>query len=98
MNASKRIRSLGGAGILTPGDLPALTEAAKRLEVLMLDGVWHSATEIIEMSGQREGLRRMRELRTRYTIHRKRQESLRRDFWYRLEKLPSVGQQARLFA
>jgi hypothetical protein len=77
------ITRLGGAGILIPDDMPPLNVAVTRVLSMMRDGAWHSATEIIEQSGQREGLRRMRELRRWYQIDRARLGQTR-DFWYRL--------------
>lgn len=44
-------------------DRKAFNEAQRRVWRLMCDKHWHSATEIIAASGQREGLRRLRELR-----------------------------------
>lgn len=83
----EEIRSLGGRGILKPADLPALTAAERRIFDLMLDHRWHTANEIIGVSGQREGLRRMRQLRRRgWEIERRRNTRAKwaRDFEYRL--------------
>lgn len=89
-----KIKSLGGAGILTTADLPDLSAAAARVEKLMKDGRWHTATEIIRAAGQREGLRRMRELRKRYVIDRQREISSR-EFTYRIARtVPKPGQQS----
>ena len=86
----ERIRSLGGEGILTEADLPRLSAAAERVLRLMLDRRWHYAETIIKVARQREGLRRMRELRARgYTIVRERQGN---DFCYRLIDLDAKPQ------
>lgn len=90
-----RIKALGGIYILDDSDLPSLSAAALRVEKLMLDGEWHSATEILQTAGQREGLRRLRELRTRFQIDRER-STVGREFYYRLVK-PADGAQGRLF-
>jgi hypothetical protein len=51
---------------------------------LMRDGAWHDAQAIIEASGQREGMRRMRELRTiGYAIEERRVNGSR-EWHYRL--------------
>lgn len=83
------IARLGGEGILEHGDLHALTEASRAIERMMLDGYWHTATEIVNISGQREGLRRMRELRRSYIVERRRGDGTThssREFEYRLRR------------
>ena len=57
------IRRLGGIGILTPEDLPALDSQRGRVLALMADGKWHRSLAILDAAGGTEGLRRMRELR-----------------------------------
>lgn len=42
--------------------------AEKRIYKLMQDGRWYRAQTIIERSGQREGLRRMRNLRAKSNV------------------------------
>ena len=81
---ARQIARLGGEGVLEPSDLPALTEAARNVERLMRDGFWHTATEIINIAGQREGLRRMRELRRDWVVERRRANREGREFEYRL--------------
>jgi hypothetical protein len=93
-----RIKKLGGEGILTREDIEDMDVQRNRVLYLMLDGLWHSADQIINYSRGREGLRRMRELRE---IPGARIERIRspihiggkRDFMYRLviEK-PTVTQ------
>ena len=95
MNVARKIKSLGGVGILRPTDIPSLSEAARRVEALMLDGGWHKATEILAVAGQREGLRRLRELRPRYDVARMPNDSGGRDFLYRLGPLPSSAPTAK---
>jgi hypothetical protein len=82
---SDRIDALGGRGVLTAEDLESLSEAARRVETLMRDGRWHRAGEIIAVARQREGLRRLRELRAnpRYGVEKRRLPGVR-DFEYRL--------------
>lgn len=75
--------ALGGLETLTATDLVALHEGTIGVYRLMRDGAWHSATAIIAASGQREGLRRMRELRRRYRIE-KRRVGASREWEYRL--------------
>lgn len=89
-------RSLGGAGILTDGDLIEFSTAARAIERLMRDGRWHTATEIIAKSGQREGLRRMRELRRKYHVERRASAPKSREWLYRLD-LPVRPEQPSLF-
>jgi len=48
---------------MTPHDFSGLQSACRRVYDLMRDGEWHTATEVIDASGQREGIRRMRDLR-----------------------------------
>jgi len=86
-----KIRKLGGEGILTRSDLTYMQSQRARVLWLMLDGFWHSATEIITWSRGREGLRRMRELREipHITIERQRMNQTR-DFMYRLVYAPGI--------
>lgn len=86
MTPNRDIARLGGKGILTEEDIPSLTQAQDRIVRRMSDELWHSATEIIGVSGQREGLRRLRDLRSKgYTIERQRRRDSR-EFYYRLTK------------
>lgn len=80
------IRSLGGEQVLTPSDVASLGSATQRVYELMCDGNWHTSSAIIEASGQREGLRRMRELRKHFTIDRRRCCGPEREFEYRLSE------------
>lgn len=52
-----------GFDYMTVKDWKDLQRACKKVFELMKDGQWHHASTIIKASGQREGLRRMRELR-----------------------------------
>lgn len=45
-----------------------MSTGAKRVLELMGDGKWHTPEEIIAASRQREGLRRMRDLRQWYNV------------------------------
>jgi hypothetical protein len=83
-----RLEAIGANGILAEEDIELLNAATVKILKLMRDGAWHSAEEIIQVSGQREGLRRMRTLRRWYGIDRKR-SGLTRTFYYRLKYQPS---------
>ena len=88
-----RIKRLGGAGILKESDVPGLDAANFRVGKLMADGGWYDDTRIIEVSGQREGLRRMRELRREgFSVERRRIPNTRQ-FQYRLvlDDKPQTG-------
>lgn len=69
---------------LTASDLRDFTESRKRIYNLMIDGQWHSASEIIEVSRQREGLRRLRELRNWFDIDKKNAGD--RNYFYKLKE------------
>lgn len=84
MNTNREIARLGGQGILTEQDLPSLSKAQQAIMSLMGDGNWHPASRIIEICGQREGLRRLRDLRSKgYTVERRRSGESR-DFEYQI--------------
>jgi hypothetical protein len=89
----EHVKRLGGRGILKRYDIKDLKAQRNRVLWLMLDGLWHTATEIINFSQGREGLRRMRELREipHVTIHRRR-AAKKREFMYRLEYTPPQGE------
>jgi threonyl-tRNA synthetase len=79
--------SIGAKPELTPDALAGLSKATARVYELLKDGHWHSATSIIEASGIREGLRRVRELRQRgMKVDCRLQEGSKREFEYRLLK------------
>lgn len=87
---SDRMKTLGGAGVLTEKDLRDLGAACIRVYLLMRDGAWHSADTIRAAAGKNglpasEGLRRMRELRKFFNIERRRIHDSRL-FEYRLTK------------
>jgi hypothetical protein len=70
--------------------LTGLTQATRAVHSLLSDGEWHSATAIIEASGIREGLRRMRELRqVGFKIERAVQDGALREFKYRITGTPA---------
>lgn len=48
---------------MTPHDFSGLQAACRRVYDLMRDGEWHTAQAIIDAAKQREGLKRMRDLR-----------------------------------
>lgn len=69
---------------MTERDMSGLQEACRRVWRLMKDGAWHDAQAIIDAAGQREGIRRMRELRgLGYIVERDRSEGSR-EWRYRL--------------
>lgn len=88
-NASK-ILQLGGEGVLLEADLLDFSEAKRRIIQLMSNGEWWSATSIITASGQREGLRRLRDLRSDgFEVYRMRGGLDTREWWYRLSVAPA---------
>ena len=96
MTEWQRIKALGGIGILTKADIHDLNTQKMRVLWLMMDGCWHQAGEVINVSGGREGLRRLRELREipNVAIERKAHPSAasssRRDFMYKLIYTPGI--------
>jgi hypothetical protein len=69
---------------MTERDFSGLQSACRRVYDLMKDGQWHSAQAIIDAAKQREGLKRMRDLRQiGYTIETDRPGD-GREFRYRL--------------
>ena len=81
---NREIKRLGGEGILIAQDIVAFSKAEQAIIEWMEDGAWYSASSIIEQSGQREGLRRLRDLRSKgFNVERKR-VSAAREFYYRL--------------
>ena len=88
---------LGGNGILIQADLADFDEAVLRVHGLMKDGAWYPAWDVIEASQQREGLRRMRELRRLGFYIEKRRMEGKRDWEYRLlASAPVDPRQARM--
>jgi hypothetical protein len=72
-----------GAPELSGNDLEDLKASTRKVFDFMRDGEWHAATAIIEASGVREGLRRLRELRQRgHTVECRGGKG--REFEYRL--------------
>lgn len=79
--AAKRLKFAS----ITGKDYAELTESMQRIFALMSDQEWHTAEEIIAVSGQREGLRRMRDLRHHgYKVECERANTETREFKYRL--------------
>ena len=69
---------------MTAADFSGLQSACKRVYDLMRDGEWHTAQAIIDAAKQREGPKRMRDLRQiGYTIETDRPGD-GREFRYRL--------------
>lgn len=88
MDAMKRneLQKIGGEHDLTNHDIEDFHEAERRIFRLMKDGKWRRASTIIKVSGQREGLRRLRALRSRGLEIEKRRDGRSRDFMYRIVK------------
>jgi hypothetical protein len=84
---SKEISKLGGVDVITDHDLSDFSKAKKRILDLMSDGAWHTATEIIEVTGQREGLRRLRDLRGKGIEVEVMRDGDKREFLYRINML-----------
>lgn len=61
MTSGDEITNAGAT--LTPHDYVRFRDSELAIYNLMLDGQWHRAQEIIEASGIREGMRRLRALR-----------------------------------
>jgi hypothetical protein len=81
-------KRIGAVHELQADALKGLGEATHRVLSLMRDGRWY--TEIIEASGIREGLRRMRELRgLGCEVERRLKQGTLREFEYRLHTSPA---------
>lgn len=85
---STQISMLGGIGIINNDDVKDFNDQVKRVYRLMSDGNWHTRDEIEIAAGgahgrAAEGIRRMRQLRTKYVIERQRIPETR-EFAYRL--------------
>jgi hypothetical protein len=91
---NKDFAKLGGVHVLTEHDLSDFSKAKKRIFQLMADGAWHTATEIIEAAGQREGLRRLRDLRGKGIEVEVMRDGDKREFLYRIKMLsqPTIVQ------
>lgn len=63
MNFRNTAEALGGTETLSDSDLDDLGKGVRLVHELMKDGRWHTADEVKRATGQREGLRRLRELR-----------------------------------
>ncbi len=69
---------------MTERDFSGLQRACRLVYDLMKDGEYHTAQSIIDASGQREGLRRMRDLRQiGYVLEQHRPEASR-EWHYKL--------------
>lgn len=85
----RKIRSLGGEGILSVEDMVELGESTLRVLALMCDGKWHDAEQIRSIAGKggrpaTSGLRRMRELRKYFPVAKRRQKDGDRLWEYKL--------------
>ena len=72
----------------TAKDKQDFFQAEKVILGFMSDGRWHSASSIINVAGQREGLRRMRNLRKQgFVIAKRRSFDDSREYDYRITNL-----------
>jgi len=70
-------------------DFVDFDKAEKAVFNLMKDGNWHTASEIINTSGQREGLRRMRTLRQNPVVKEiAKKRTDKREWIYKMELYP----------
>lgn len=60
---TQAISALGGAGIITESDLKDFAVAERQILRFMSQNEWVSEDQLIELTGQRQALRRMRRLR-----------------------------------
>jgi hypothetical protein len=89
----KEIKRLGGEGILNEEDIKDFSKVEKVIIENIREGVWYSAEHIIKVVGQREALRRLRDLRKKnYLVERKRISDYR-EFFYRITKLDNQSEQ-----
>jgi hypothetical protein len=80
---------------MTVKDWKDLQTACRKVFELMHDGCWHHASAIIKASGQREGLRRMRELRSiGFTVEIHRVTPDEREWLYKLVTSSELLEQA----
>jgi hypothetical protein len=84
MNVKTELKKIGGEKFLNEKDLKDFGKAEKKIYELMCDLEWHSATEIITVSEQREGLRRLRKLRDKGLVIETKRESGSREFLYKM--------------
>ncbi len=95
MNLPQKAASLGFPTI-NEIDFRDLQSACRKVFALMQDGAWHHASAIIKVSGQREGLRRMRELRSiGFTVEIHRVTPDEREWLYKLTTSPELLAQAK---
>ena len=92
---ARRQVTLGAYGALTRDDMRSLDAAQQRVLGLLKDGQWHKASEIIAVARQREGIRRLRELRAKGYDIEPRRHKLTREYEYRLTGSLKLLQEAR---
>lgn len=81
---------------MTVKDWKDLQTACRKVFELMKNGDWHHASAIIKASGQREGLRRMRELRSiGFTVENHRVTPDEREWLYKLVTSPELLEQSK---
>lgn len=87
----RRIRALGGEGILTAQDILDFGKSTRQVAFLLLDGQWHNAAHIRDAAGNgmpaSEGLRRMRSLREYMHVEARRIAENKRLWEYRVVKI-----------
>jgi hypothetical protein len=78
-------RRIGGEGTLTEPDLRDFQAATHRVYEMLSDHAWHSASEVYDVTKQRDGMRRLRELRqVGICVERDRPDETSREWWYRI--------------
>lgn len=81
----KEIQNLQRGGNLSVKDLADFSKAQQKIYLLMKDREWHAATEIIERSGVRSGLRVMRTFRGKgWEVKKKKSAVDSREWLYKL--------------
>jgi hypothetical protein len=83
---NKEIKRLGGVGILNEDDIKDFSKAEKLLIENLEEGVWYPVAHIVQVLGQREALRRLRDLRKKGYVVDKQRISIFREFYYRIQK------------
>lgn len=83
------IAALGGAGILTQEDIEDFKASERQILVFMAQNEWVSEDQLIDLTGQRQALRRMRALRGPAWDVQKRKVS-KRGWEYRLVRKQGV--------
>ena len=84
----RAIRAIGGIETLCAKDYQSLVTAERELLAEMSGGDWYTRDDICRITGQEEGMRRMRALRRHYEIEKRRIEGVRAWEYRIVRKLP----------